>query len=127
MRRKETGELEVPNAEAIARAQKVAKQWLEAGLAERAASELERVETMVSYKTDVGASFHLMLAQVAEACGRSNEAKRLRQRVMSDAQSSSLRWQAEQALVKASPGATSAPSSPANPELSQLFRMPESW
>ena len=63
LRRKETGELEIENAVAIARAQTMAGQWLDAGLAERALNELSKVEKFVSFKTDTGATFHLMLAK----------------------------------------------------------------
>lgn len=129
MRAKDKCELEAPNADAIARALRGAKSWQDAGLHERAWAELQAVEKYCSYKSDMGASFHLKLADVAVACGRSAESRRLRQRVMKDARSSTQRWQAEQALAKgsSSSSAASAPSSPSNPELNSLFRMPSQW
>ena len=70
----------------------VAKQWLDAGLTKRAEDELQRVEKFVSYKTDVGAGFHLELAAILTRQGqRGSEAKRIQTRVMQDASSSSLR------------------------------------
>ena len=75
MRRKENGQLEDENEEFIARAQRAAKQWLDAGLGERARSELEKVEKLCSYKTEVGAKFHLFLAQVLEANGQTAQAR----------------------------------------------------
>jgi hypothetical protein len=127
---KDKGELEEPNADLIARAQRGSKQWQDAGLHERAYQELLAVEKYVSYSSALGARFHLGLADAAQASGREAEAKRLRQRVMADAQSSSLRWQAEQALSKMSSttsGKTSTSSSSSNPELNSLFRMPSQW
>eukprot|EP00322_Chrysochromulina_rotalis_P016580 CAMPEP_0115865450 /NCGR_PEP_ID=MMETSP0287-20121206/19727_1 /TAXON_ID=412157 /ORGANISM="Chrysochromulina rotalis, Strain UIO044" /LENGTH=204 /DNA_ID=CAMNT_0003319961 /DNA_START=18 /DNA_END=632 /DNA_ORIENTATION=+ len=124
MRQKENAELEDPNADAIARAKRGAKQWQDAGLAERAYKELKSVESFCSYTSDVGARFHLALADAAERAGQSAEAKRLRMRVMSDAQSSSQRWAAGQALQKDSPG-SSASSPPSNPELNRLWQMPK--
>eukprot|EP00966_Prymnesium_polylepis_P154346 3563852-Prymnesium_polylepis.1 len=92
MRRKDTGELELEHADAIRAARSMAKQWLDAGLTKRAEDELQRVEKFVSYKTDVGATFHLELAAILTRQGqRSSEAKRIRTRVMQDASSSSLR------------------------------------
>ena len=126
MRRKETGELEREYAETIARAMRAAQQWLDAGLSERARSELTEIEKYMSFGSELGADFHLLLAKVAKACGQEAQAKRLWQRVMSDAKSSSQRWQAEQQLNRDSPG--SAPSSPSKPgEVSNLFNMPSSW
>jgi hypothetical protein len=157
LRRKETGELEIEKGDQIARAQSIAQQWLDAGLAERASAELSAVEKFVSYQTDVGATYHLMLARgereesspqpsptitptsqtdrteanpdrpvrcpraVAEACGRVNEAKRLRQRIMTDALSSSQRWQAEKALEKASPSRPIPSDSSSTQEISKLW------
>ena len=126
MRRKETGELELANVDAIRMARSMAGQWLDAGLAQRAEEELKRVAKFVSYKTDVGASFHLELAAIlAKQSGREAEAKRIYTRVMQDASSSSLRWQAEQLLSRAGGSFQRASQAPANEELNKLFKMPE--
>ena len=122
LRAKETGEHEGTNAVAIAKAIKVAGQWQSAGLHERAYTELQRVEQFCSFKTQVGANFHLVLAVVAEASGRKAEAKRIRERVLKSAENSSQRWQAEQALGTGASG--SFP--PSNPELNRLWQMPNS-
>lgn len=125
MRMKDTGELETVHATDIAKSQRVARQWLDAGLNERAMGELKKVEKLCSYKTSVGADFQLFFATVAEACGRPGEARRVRQRVMSEAGSSSQRWQAERALEKSSPSVTQqqkASAAASSSELSQLFR-----
>lgn len=127
MRRRERGELEVEHAATIEGARAMARQWLTAGLTERAKRELAAVKDLVSYRTDIGAAFHLELASVAERNGESAEARRLRQRVGRDADSSSLRWQAEQALGKAAGTDSGASSGSANEELSSLFKLPSSW
>ena len=123
MRRKETGELEVEHADQIDRALRVATQWLDAGLSERAWTELQSVVKLVSFKSEVGAAYHLRLANVADKCGRTSEAKRLRLRVMADALSSSQRWQAERDLQKGSGGSapSTSSSSSSTQEMSNLF------
>ena len=126
MRQKDLGELEEPNANEIERARRSAKQWQNAGLHERAYADLQRVEKFLSYSSATGASFHLDLADAVEACGRSAEARRMRQRVMAEAKASSQRWQAEQSLNGASPSASTS-SSPSNPELNRLWNMPNQW
>ena len=124
-----TGALEVENQAAIDVAMKMAKEWVRAGLQERAKKELQVVAPYLSFKTDLGANFHLQLADAAAASGSQAAARRLRQRVQAEAESSAIRWKAERLLGATNPG--SSPSSPsnggANPELSQLFRMPDSW
>ena len=127
MRRKDTGELEVEHAAAIKAARSMAVQWLEAGLSKRAEEELLRVAPFCSYKTDAGANFHLQLAAILVKQGnRESEAKRMRTRVMQDAESSSIRWQAEQLLQRDSGGSSvRSDSGPANQELSRLWKMPE--
>jgi hypothetical protein len=161
MRRKGTGELELEHAAAIRSAQRMAQQWLDAGLAERAYGELERVRLsrlprasapmhrtddaspatpcadhdaqvvkFCSFKTDTGATFHLMLARIARECGRPGEARQLLQKVMEQAESSTFRWQAEQALNRGGAGGSVAPSasSEATQEMGKLFgKMPGSW
>jgi len=126
MRKKDTGELEEENVEAIAQAQRAAKMWLDAGLNDRARSELQNVEKLCSYKTEVGAQYHLFLARVCEACGQTAQARRIRQRVMTDAIESTYRWQAEKALEQSSGlGGKASPSSlEGKSELGNLFRMP---
>ena len=124
MRRKGTGELEGANAERISAAQRMAGQWLDAGLPKRAYEELQRVAELCSFKTETGAAFHLLLARVAEECGRAGESTRLRQRVMESAESSSQRWQAEQAIQKRGKpdlGASSSPRDSPAGEMSKLF------
>ena len=125
MRRKDTGELEIEHADAIRMAVSMAGQWLDAGLEKRAEEELLRVGKYCSYKTDVGAKFHLELAAILVKQGRDSEAKRLRTRVMQDAASSSLRWQAEQLLEAGSGTFQQSDRGPANKELNKLFQMPE--
>ena len=63
-------------------------------------NELKGVERFCSYTTDVGARFYLALAEAARTCGHEAEAKRIWARVMADAESSSQRWAAEQALLQ---------------------------
>ena len=127
MRRKENGQLEDENKDAIARAQRAAKQWLDAGLGERARSELEQVEKLCSYKTAAGAKFHLFLAQVHEANGQKAQARRVLQRVQTDAEGSTYRWQAEQALERGTSSGARAPKSDTKSEYSSLFNMPDAW
>ncbi|KAL1504042.1 hypothetical protein AB1Y20_010453 [Prymnesium parvum] len=125
MRRQDTGELEVEYMDSIRKAQLMARQWLHAGLAQRAEEELLRVEKYTSFKTDTGAAFHLELAAIiSKQGGRENEVRRLRTRVMQEANSSSLRWQAER-LLSASGGNFQRNEGSANEELSKLFKMPE--
>ena len=102
MRRKDNGLLEADNKEAIERAQRAAKSWMDAGLNERAKAELERVQPFCSFKTEVGAPFHLLLAKVLGLCGQNAQARRTLQRIASEAQASTHRWQAEQALERSS-------------------------
>jgi len=126
MRRRETGELEQLHADDIERAIRSSKSWLDAGLPERARSELNEVEKYCTLTTDVGAGFHLLLAGVRDQCGEPMQAKQLRLRVAEKANSSSQRWQAQQALEKSGGSApSSSPSKPA--EASRLFNMPSSW
>ena len=126
MRMKDNGLLEADNADAIARAQKLCQQWLDAGLTERALTELTSVEKLVSYKTEVGALFHLLYAKVCDSCGRTAQAKRILQRVMNEAGSSSHRWQAEQALERSVGGGAKGATTEKS-EYTGLFRMPDSW
>ena len=126
MRRRETGELETEHVEQIERAIRVSKQWLDAKLPARAKAELEEVEKFMTYKSEAGADFHLLLAKVAEANGEPAQARRVLQRVSKDAVSSSQRWQADQVL--GSTGGAAPPSSPSQPnELGNLFQMPNQW
>ena len=129
LRLRGTGALEAENLAAIEGAMKMAKQWAGAGLHDRAKKELLAVEPFVSCRTDLGAAFNLQLADAAEQSGEKGRARNLRQKVMTEAESSAQRWQAERRLSEGSPGGTqsSSPSSGSNPELSQLFRMPDQW
>jgi len=130
MRRKDNGLLEADNADGIARAQKLCQQWLDAGLTERALKELAQVEQLVSYKTEVGGIFHLKLAQVCEANGNTMRARRILQRVQNEAENSSHRWQAEQALERSLNGGakrSSSSTTEGKSELGSLFNMPSSW
>eukprot|EP00310_Coccolithus_braarudii_P021673 CAMPEP_0183336032 /NCGR_PEP_ID=MMETSP0164_2-20130417/4137_1 /TAXON_ID=221442 /ORGANISM="Coccolithus pelagicus ssp braarudi, Strain PLY182g" /LENGTH=231 /DNA_ID=CAMNT_0025505483 /DNA_START=14 /DNA_END=709 /DNA_ORIENTATION=+ len=126
LRQKDKGELESPNRAAIDAARSMAQQWLDAGLSTRAEQELAAVAPYVSYRSDLGGAFHLQLAAVVQACGKATEARKLRQRVAKDAESSSLRWQADRELQQGT-GGTAAPSGGFNPELNSLFRMPSQW
>lgn len=133
LRQRQLGELEQPHAAEIERALRASAQWRDAGLLERAVAELDAVETFVSCRTETGAAFHLQLAAAAEHNGQARRALLLRRRVVAEARSSSQRWQAEQALERAR-AAGAAQSSPgvrsdgeASGELSNLFRMPDSW
>ena len=119
------GELEGPNAAAIDGARKMAREWVRAALAERAERELRDVAKFVSYRTDVGADFHLQLAEVLDLCARKTEASRMRMRVQREAESSSARWQAKRAL--AGPDAARARERSGEQELGQLFQMPDRW
>lgn len=110
MRRKDTGELEGEHAEEIARAMRSSTQWLDAGLPDRALADLTGVEKLCSFKTDVGAKFHLRLAATLDKCGQSARAKLLRTRIISEAQASSLRWQAERAMSSVGGGTAKAPA-----------------
>lgn len=123
MRRKDNGLLEDENKEAIRRAQRAAQQWMDAGLNERAKSELERVQPFCSYKTEVGAEFHLLLAKVLGLCGQSAQARRTLQRIVSDAQTSTQRWQAERQLEGS--GGSTLPPPTEKSEYSGLFQMPD--
>ena len=108
----------------------MARQWDQAGLPKRAKQELMKVEPFCSLKTDLGASFHLQLADAHMASGEKIQARRLQQKVMSEATSSALRWQAEKSLEASNPSrppSSSQSSGPANPEMSQLWKMPDSW
>jgi len=120
-----TGALERENQAVIDAAMKMAKEWARAGLHKRAKKELQAVERYLSFKTDLGANFHLLLAEAAAASGSQAEARRLRQRVQTEADSSALRWKAERILGTGNPVSPGRPG--ANPELSDLFRMPDSW
>ena len=106
-------------------ARKMAREWVRAGLAERAERELRDVAKFVSYRTDVGADFHLQLAEVLDLCARKTEASRMRMRVQREAESSSARWQAKRAL--AGPDAARARERSGEQELGQLFQMPDRW
>ena len=122
---KVTGELEELHAEEISRAVRLSAQWMDAGLAERAFAELGKAEPFVSFCTDLGADFHLKLAAVHAACGRPQQATRLRSRVASEARSSSARWAAEQAMRSPAAGAGGGGGgSSANPEMGKLFGAP---
>lgn len=128
LRLKGTGALEEPNLAAIEEARKMARQWDQAGLPKRAKQELLKVEPFCSLTTDVGASFHLQLADAHRASGEKLQARRLQQKVMSEAASSALRWQAEKSLEASNPSkppSSSQSSGPANPEMSQLWNMPK--
>ncbi len=132
LRQQDAGELEAPHAEEIARARRIAQQWLDAGLFARAEAELVKVERYVSHKSSLGADFHLELARVTELSGNALRARKTRQRVAREAESSSARWRADQLLQqsarKGSSGASSSSTSgSANPELSSLFKMPTDW
>lgn len=120
MREKESGGLETEHEPEISAARSMAKQWLDAGLPRRAEAELRKIAPYVSYCTEVGASVHLQLAavlqQVADGVA-TTEVKRIRLRVMKDANLSSLRWEAERLLGSAAEGGGSA-----NQELSNLFQ-----
>ena len=118
MRRRETGELEVEHADAIARAIRASGQWMDAKLPARALSELQEIENFMSISSEGGAAFHLLLAKATEANGNRAAARRIYQRVSSGAKSSSQRWQADQVLNAGGAG----PSSPSQPnELGGLF------
>ncbi|KAL3912509.1 MAG: hypothetical protein SGPRY_008315 [Prymnesium sp.] len=126
MRQKDAGELEGTHTEEIRLARSMAKQWLDAGLPKRAEEELLKVQPYVSLKTDIGATFHLELASIlVQLGGRVNEVKRLRTRVMQEASSSSLRWQAQRLLESSDGTFQRSDTGPANEELSKLFKMPE--
>jgi hypothetical protein len=126
MRMKDNGLLEAENAESIRKAQRAAKQWLDAGLSERAKSELERVQPFCSYKTEVGAEFHLLLAKIQGLCGQTAQARRTLQRVASDAETSTQRWQAERQLESsAASGGMKLPPPTEASQYSDLFQMPE--
>ena len=114
-----------PNQAAIDAAMKMATEWTRAGLHERAKKELQAVAPYLSFKTDLGASFHLQLAEAAAASGAQAEARRLRQKVQAEASSSALRWKAERLLGSTSLG--SSRSDIGKSEVSDLFRMPDSW
>lgn len=120
-----TGALEPENQAAIDAAMKMATEWARAGLHERAKKELQAVAPYLSFKTDLGASFHLQLAEAAAASGAQAEARRLRQKVQAEASSSALRWKAERLLGSTSLG--SSRSDIGKSEVSDLFRMPDSW
>ena len=124
MRRKDNGLLEADNKEAIERAQRAAKSWMDAGLNERAKAELERVQPFCSFKTEVGAPFHLLLAKVLGLCGQNAQARRTLQHIASEAQASTHRWQAEQALERSSSTGKAPPPSEKS-EYSGLFQMPD--
>lgn len=129
-RKRDSGALEVEHAAAITRACTAAKQWLGAGLSDRALSELNAVQDYCSFSTEVGAAFHMQRASVLEACKQPAQARRVLQRVMSDASSSSQRWSAEQALERSldSSGGKRAASDSPKSEFSGLFgSMPDSW
>ena len=80
-------------------------------------------------KTDLGARFHLQLADATHESGETAQARRLRQRVQVEAESSALRWQAERILDASNPakkpGSSTPSSSSSNPELSSLWKMPD--
>ena len=119
LRAKDNGELEAEGAAAIAAARRMSKQWADAGLAARAEKELERAAALCSFTSDLGAAVHLEYAAAIEANGRKITADRMRSRVAAEAESSSLRWQADQALAKG--GSQRASDSAGNPELNNLF------
>lgn len=126
MRMKDNGLLEAENAESIRKAQRAAKQWLDAGLSERAKSELERVQPFCSYKTEVGAEFHLLLASIQGLCGQTAQARRTLQRIARDAETSTQRWQAERQLESsASSRGMKLPPPTETSQYSDLFQMPE--
>ena len=126
MRRRQTGELEAEHAEQIERSIKMAQQWIDAGIPARARAVLEEIEKYMTFTSEEGAGFHLLLASVAVAEKQPARARRLWQKVAAEAKSSSRRWQAEQLLARSSGGAP--PSSPSKPaELGSLFQMPNSW
>lgn len=128
MRLKGTGALEEDNLAAIEAARNMARQWEQAGLPKRAKQELMKVEPFCSLKTDLGASFHLQLADAHIANGEKIQARRLLQKVVSESASSALRWQAERTLDASNPSkppSSSQSSGPANPEMSQLWNMPK--
>ena len=123
-----TGALEPENQAVIDAAMKMAKEWARAGLHERAKKELQAVAPYLSFKTDLGANFHLQLAEEAAASGSQAEARKLRQKVQAEASSSALRWKAERLLGSANLGSSpSSPSTGGKSEVSDLFRMPDSW
>ena len=119
LRAKDNGELEADGAATIAAARRMSKQWADAGLAARAEKELERAAALCSFTSDLGAAVHLEYAAAIEANGRKITADRMRSRVAAEAKSSSLRWQADQALAKG--GSQRASESAGNPELNNLF------
>ena len=124
-----TGALEGENLPAIEAAMKMAEQWTYAGLHARARKQLLEVEPFMSCKTDLGARFHLQLADATHESGETAQARRLRQRVQVEAESSALRWQAERILDASNPakkpGSSTPSSSSSNPELSSLWKMPD--
>ena len=123
-----TGALEAENQAAIDAAMKMAKEWARAGLHERAKKELQAVVPYLSFKTDLAANFHLQLAEEAAASGSRAEARKLRQKVQAEASSSAIRWKAERLLGSANLGSSpSSPSAGSKSEVSDLFRMPDSW
>lgn len=119
LRAKDNGELEADGAATIAAARRMSKQWADAGLAARAEKELERAAALCSFTSDLGAAVHLEYAAAIEANGRKITADRMRARVAAEAESSSLRWQADQALAKG--GSQRASDVAGNPELNNLF------
>jgi len=123
-----TGALEAENQAVIDAAMKMAKEWARAGLHERAKKELQAVAPYLSFKTDLGANFHLQLAEEAAASGSQAEARKLRQKVQAEASSSAIRWKADRLLGSANTGSSpSSPSAGGKSEVSDLFRMPDSW
>ena len=123
-----TGALEPENQAVIDAAMKMAKEWARAGLHERAKKELQAVAPYLSFKTDLGANFHLQLAEEAAASGSQAEARKLRQKVQAEASSSAIRWKADRLLGSANLGSSpSSPSTGGKSEISDLFRMPDSW
>ena len=126
MRRRQTGELEQLYAQDIERAIKAANSWMDAKLPKRARAELDAIEPYMTFTSEQGAGFHMLLAKVAEANGQAAQARRILQRVAKEAKSSSQRWQADQTLSRGSAAPpSSSPSAPS--EISSLFRMPDSW
>jgi len=127
IRAKDRAELEEPNRSAIEAARAMAKQWLDAGLPARAEQELSRVAQYVSFRSDLGSSFHLQLASIVQKNGKQAEARKLRQRVMKDAESSSARWQAERDLNGGAGPSSAGSSSSSTAEMGNLFRLPDQW
>ena len=50
----ETGELETEHADAISRAMRASQQWLDAGLVQRAKSELDDIEPFMTVTSECG-------------------------------------------------------------------------